>query len=294
MKNVYLLRKFKMLMFAMSMVFVLVSCGKNDDSAEKNTTSDKNSTLSESVDNSEKNTQEGKEENASENKEDETEDKTTIKDNDKGNDDDLSLDVKIDNVDDFENIVAKDLEDAISALQQDCDDLINKINSYDKYKKNTDDVEEFYNNIYKEHQKLTIRLMEYAVVYAEIIVTSDMPYDDMYDEMEKVFEVVYDDGGDYIFDEIYDGILDDLFDAFYDGILDDAFDTESYSEVADFRSDEYDWWSDTRSDIYDDWSDFRSDVYDFWCDVKSEIWDDNVERALKEINDFKGDISKLK
>ena len=201
---------------------------------------------------------------------------------------------EIDSLESLEEMINSDVENTISALSKNFEDLKTKIDTYEKYKSNTAEIEVFYNETYASHEALTIRLREYALAYAETILKSEIDNDDKYDEMDELYDVIYDGAGDDLYDEIYDGILDDIYDVYYDGILDDAYDTVQYSEWSDLRSDEYDWWSDTRSDIYDDWSDFRSDVYDFWSDIRSDLWDDDLENANERVEKFKKDVNKLK
>lgn len=217
----------------------------------------------------------------------ESADKDTEKDN-------AEVEVEANSLEALEEMVNKDVEDTIAALIKDYEDLQTEIDTYDKYKANTETVETFYADVLATHQELTIRLREYALSYAEMILASDSETDDKYEEMEELYDVIYDGAGEDIYDEIYDGILKDMYDVYYEGILKDAYDTVEYSEWSDLRSDEYDWWSDTRSDVYDDWSDFRSDVYDFWSDMRSELWDDDIEKATEKVEDFKADIEKLK
>ena len=137
-------------------------------------------------------------------------------------------------------------------------------------------------------------MYDYSLYYAELIIKSDKSNGDKYDDLEELYENIYENAGEKIYDEIYDGILDKMYKDFYDGILEDAYDNAPYDEWSDARSDEYDWWSDTRSNTYDDWSDCRSDVYDFWSDIRSEIWDDDIQKAEKKMKDFQEEIDKLK
>ncbi|MCM1171926.1 MAG: hypothetical protein NC393_07345 [Clostridium sp.] len=196
---------------------------------------------------------------------------------------------------DLDEIVSTDVDNTISVMKAEYEKMITDIDTYEKYLENTDKVEAFYKQIYEDTQQLCIRMREYSIDYAEVIMASDKSNDDKYKDFEEIYDCIYDDAGDDIYDEIYDGILDDLYDDFYDGILDDAYDNGvPYDEWSDARSDEYDWWSDARSDVYDEWSDFRSDVYDFYSDMRSELWDDDVERAEEKIVDFREDIEKLK
>jgi len=185
-------------------------------------------------------------------------------------------------------------ENTISALSAEYDALTSEITTFASYQKNAEKVEAFYIKMVDTTKLLCIAMREYSLRYAEAIMASNMSNDDKYEELDELYDCIYDDAGDDIYDEIYDGILDDIYDAFYDGILDDAYDTVSYKEWWGARSNEYDNWSDTRSDIYDEWSDMRSDVYDFWSDMRSELWKDDVERANKRIENFRADIEKMK
>lgn len=198
---------------------------------------------------------------------------------------------------DLEDIVIKDVEDTVAALNAEYEGLKAEIDTYSKYLSNTDKMEAFYEKICNTNYSLCVRMYEYSLDYAESIVNSDMSNDDKYDEIEELYDSIYDDAGDEIYDGIYDGILEDMYDDFYDGLLDDAYDNEEYSEYgewSDARSDEYEWWSDTRSQVYEDWSDMRSDIYEFQSDLRGELWSDDIDKALKKIEDFRKDIEKLK
>ena len=46
--------------------------------------------------------------------------------------------------------------------------------------------------------------MEYSVVYAEFIMNSGKDFDDKYDDLDELCDVVYEDAGDVIYDEIYE------------------------------------------------------------------------------------------
>lgn len=196
--------------------------------------------------------------------------------------------------DELSTIVSKDIEDTISELNKEYEKLKSEIDTFDKYLTNVDKVKNFYTKVYETQNTLCIRMREYSLQYAETVVNSDKPNDEKYDALEDIYNCIYDDAGDDIYDEFYDGILDDMYDDFYNGVLDEGYDSVEYSVWSDARSNEYDWWSDTRSDVYDNWSDFRSDIYDFWSDIIGEIWDDDIERAMKKIEDFREDIEKLK
>ncbi len=195
---------------------------------------------------------------------------------------------------DILDLAEKDVADTISELNTEYEELIADIDTYDKYVENQERVEAYYSNVYTKTYQLTVRLREYSITYAEQILSSDMSNDDKYDELEELYDHIYEDAGDEIFDEIYDGVMSEMFDTFYDGILDEKDDSISYKDWSDTRSDEYKLWSDTRSDVYDEWSDYRSDVYDFWSDLRGDVWSDDIESANEEIADFRKDTEKLK
>lgn len=213
----------------------------------------------------------------------------------KGNDESSAdkstdIDINTERLDTLREAAAKDTEDAFAKLTDEYEKLLAETDTYEKYLSNADKVEAFYSMVVDDTEQLCIRLREYSVEYAKIIVSSDESYRDKYDELEAIYDDLYDDIGE----DIYDGILDDIYDELYDGVLDDGYDNASYSEWAEVRSDEYDWWSDARSDVYRKWSDFRSEVYRFWSDIRSEVYKDRKEKVQSTIDDFVEDIEKMK
>ncbi len=196
-------------------------------------------------------------------------------------------------IEELEIAIAKDVEDTVNALNNEWQALSATINSYDDYVKNAEKVEAFYDKINYEAEQVFIRLQQYAVKYAELIMSSDISNDDKYDAFDDLNDCIYDDAADDLNDDIYDGLLDDMQDALYYDILDDSDDADDYSEWYDVRSDEYENWYDTRSDVYENWYDTRSDVYDFCYDMRGELWSDDIEKAEKALADYKEDVEKL-
>lgn len=190
--------------------------------------------------------------------------------------------------------IAEDLNNTFFVLNSDYEQLKLELDTYKKYINNADTMEAFYDNINTTNQDLIIRLYEYSLDYADAIVNSNMSFDEKYDELDEIYDNIYDDAGDDIYDEIYDGLLQEIYDDYYNGLLKDASDTAEYKEWSNARADEYDLWSDARADIYKDWSNFRSDIYEFWSELRSEMWSKDLERALEKIEDFRNDIAKMK
>ncbi len=202
--------------------------------------------------------------------------------------------VKAGSIEELNTVIENDISNTVAILTSEYEQLETEINTYDMYIENTNKVETFYNMINDENKNLCIRMQEYAVSYAEKILSSNISIDDKYDEFDELYDNIYDEGGDNIYDEIYDGLLDDMYDLFYDGVLDDGYDEAPYKEWSKASSQEYDWWSETSSDVYDQWSDFQSDVYDFWSDIRSELWDNDIDKAKEVLTDYKADVNKLR
>ncbi len=207
---------------------------------------------------------------------------------------DVSTGTTVTTVEELETVILQDTEEVVNGLIAEWQMLSESAAAYDIYLENAEKIEEFYEKIINNSEEICIKLQEYAVYYAELIMCSDMSNDDKYDAFGDLYDCIYDDACDEIYDEIYDGILDDMYDAIYDGVLDDAYDNVPYDEWSDARSDEYDWWSDARSDVYDAWSDARSNIYDFWSDIRSDLWDDDIKKAEKTLLDYKSDVEKIK
>ena len=84
----------------------------------------------------------------------------------------ILLQQKISTLDGIETAVTEDVENTISELEKEFDLLKSKIDTYDKYKKDSASVEDFYNKILKTNNDACIRLYEYASDYATIIMNS--------------------------------------------------------------------------------------------------------------------------
>lgn len=210
-------------------------------------------------------------------------------------DDTADSEAKQTELENLDEVVALDIESTVASIREEYEKLLTEIDTYDKFIENTDKMESFYKWICEENKLLCIRMREYSIIYAREITDSDKSTDEKYDDLEELYDCIYDDAGDDIYDEIYDDFFDDMYDDFYDGILDDAYDNDvPYAEWSGARSGEYRRWSGARSDVYGEWSDFRSDVYRFWSVMRSALWKDDIEKTEKEIENFEKDIEKIK
>lgn len=182
--------------------------------------------------------------------------------------------------DELVSLIENTVEDSLTALDDEAAALIEKVFDYDSYLENHDEIKAFYETVYTKSGQLCSQMLLFSADYAQAILDSSKSYNDAYDELEDVYDLIYDDMGDEIYNRIYDGVLEDLYDAFYDGALGDS-DAAPYSDWSKTLSDEYKAWSSARSDTYKQWSRFRSDVYKFWSRIRSEIYKGKEDRALK-------------
>ncbi|MEE1318249.1 MAG: hypothetical protein UHD05_01960 [Ruminococcus sp.] len=217
-----------------------------------------------------------------------TESDTTV------NDSSSSNNISANTIEELEVIVAEDVETTVNGLSSEWATLSTKITTYDDYVKNAEIVEEFYKKINSQTEQACVRLQEYAIKYAEMIMASNTSSDDKYEAFDDLSDCIYDDVSDELKEGIYDGLLEEMQDAFYEGVLDDSDDADSYSDWYDVRSDEYENWYDTRSDVYENWYDTRTDIYSFCYDIRTELWNDETEDAEEVLTEYKADVEKLK
>lgn len=196
--------------------------------------------------------------------------------------------------DELEDIIEQDVEDTIGGLTSEYETIKETLADFDAYLANPTLTEDFYIKTVTEINALTIRLREYTLKYAELIMASDDDYDDKYDDLEDIYDEIYEDAAEEIYDEIYDGMLDDMYDDIYDGIIDNAYENVEYSVWDDARSAEYSMWDDARSDIYSSYDDVRSDIYGFYDKTRTHVYKEDEVKVDKDIAKFQKLINKLK
>lgn len=202
--------------------------------------------------------------------------------------------VSVGTIEELELLIEEDIAGTTTALKTEYEELVAEIDTFEEYQENVDKVQAFYNKINDENRNLCIRMREYSVAYAELIINMDGSYDEKEDVLDDMYDTLYDDASGEIYDALYDDLMGDMYDSFYSGVISDGYDHVPYKVWSDISSDAYDMWSNRGSDIYDEWSDFGSDVYDFWSDIYSAMWDGDNEEIEEEIIKFKEDIEALK
>ena len=201
---------------------------------------------------------------------------------------------KIQNIDDLEEAIEDQIGAAVQSLEDQWEALAAEIDDYDKYVANADKISAFYDTVIEETNNIGIMVREDAVVYANLILTSDSSADDMYDDADNLYDCLYDDVCDDLYDDIYDGLLDDMYDYFYDGIIDDAYKDQPFDEWSDISSDEYTQWAKASSKVFKSISNTSSDVFNFCSDFSSKLFRSDIEGAESKVAKFSEKIEKIK
>lgn len=190
--------------------------------------------------------------------------------------------------------ISMDISETVNSLNAEYNTLLGRIGNYDGFVANVADVETLYTHIHDETYDLCIRMEEYSITYAEIILSSGASIDDMNDSWDTFYDDIYDGALDDIYDGIYDGLLDDIYDAFYNSVLSDVPDSVDYTDWLSVNTDEYDRWLDCDTDVYDFWLDSDMAIYDFWLDISSAFWSDDLDEAYTVLDSFQTDVENLR
>ncbi len=189
-------------------------------------------------------------------------------------------------------IIEADIDTLVASLSSEYDTLQSEISNYEQYTKNSSKTEEYYDHVVEEVELASGRLRAYALRYAEIIIGSEMDYQEQYDALSDIIDAIYYGAGNTMNREIYSGILKQASKYFYRKILKSGFEIAPYGEVSEFRSDEYSNLSDARSDVYSEISELKSDVYSFISDLRSAVYAKDADKINKKIEKFRKDTEK--
>ena len=193
----------------------------------------------------------------------------------------------------LEGIIETHVSECIQSLQNEWIVLSSEIDSYEKYVNNVDEIEAFHSHIEDSAHQILKMICEYGVVYAELIMQSDSSPRDKYNDFEDFHDIIYEDACEMVHDDIYDDLLGKIKKYYYEGIVKDAKEMVSYTEWANARSDTYNWWADARSEVYSAWADTRSDLFSFYADIRSELFSQDINKANKELDDFKNKVKEM-
>lgn len=197
------------------------------------------------------------------------------------------------NVEELEDVVDTHVSECVQALKNEWKSLSNDINNFDKFTKNIDTIEGFHTHIEDSSSQIFVMICNYGVLYSELILKSNSSEKDMYKDFEDFKNCIYEDACELVKEEIYEDLLEEIKDYYYEGIIKDEKDNIEYSDWSDARGDSYSWWSDARSEVYESWSDTRNDLYDFYSNIRSKLYSKDINKANKELQDFKNKVSKM-
>lgn len=202
---------------------------------------------------------------------------------------------KLPTLDELKTQVDQETKQGIDSLDQEFQALKQKVSTYDQFVAATGDVQAFYAKVTSTTDELGVTMRERALDYANVVLSSGKPWADKYDNIDEMYDRIYDDAGSEIFDGIYDGVLKTAFNELYDGVVKSGLDMAGdYQQWSDVSSEEYERWSEASSDVYQSISDFRSDVYKFYSDIKGRILAKDKERVQEKIDDFTEKVDKVR
>lgn len=196
--------------------------------------------------------------------------------------------------DDLGDKATEDVEKTVASFEAQYEELVAQVNSFDAYKANVDAVQAYYDTVLQDTKNLCIRMRQYAADCANYVLSTNRTPGQMYDDLEVIYDDLYDGAGDDLYDAVYDDLFGNLYDAFYDGVVSDGYDLIGYGEWSELSSAAYEMYSDAHSDAYELISDCRSDIYEFGSDVRGDVFSDKLDKAKKELAKFQEDIDELK
>ena len=194
---------------------------------------------------------------------------------------------------DLSAVAEEDVEKTVSALNGKFDELVAQVGTFDAYRGHVDAVQAYYDSVLAETKALGIRMGRYAADCASCVLADDRTPGQMYDDLEVIYDDLYDGAGDDVYDAIYDDLFERLYDAFYDGVVRDGYDVIGYGEWSEISSAAYEMYSDAMSEAYELISDARSDIYEFASDVRGDAYSDKIEKAEKELEKFREKVAEL-
>lgn len=179
----------------------------------------------------------------------------------------------------------------MAELNEEWADLSSKIDTFDKYKSNLEEVEEFYAHIEAVSDQTRLMLTRYEVAYARLILESDLSSEDKRQCMDDMMTYVSNGEGrgmEEIKNKYYD-LLDEIKDYFYEGIVEEAKDEAGYSWI---RNGAYNSWENAKTEIRNDWEYTSSDLHSFFAELDLAIHSDEIGRANKIIDKFEEKINR--
>lgn len=157
-------------------------------------------------------------------------------------------------LDTIDGAIEKEYTSRIEALCSEGENLLNEIATYDDYLNdyfNGDNkVKTFYKKVVDETNILCVTLCEYAVLYVELAMNSDLSDKERNTAVENLNKLIYEDAYKAIDDNIYNGLLADFNDEFLDGILKEMPEDAWADEFTQMKTDEAMWLQSAYDDVY--------------------------------------------
>lgn len=197
--------------------------------------------------------------------------------------------VKGDTLEELKNNAKEDIDYLVKELDATWKQLSEEINTFDSYMAHKDKIASFYKEIVKKSKDFTIKTRAYTLRYAEVIIHSDNSWDVKYDEIDKIYDDLYDGVLEDLYEGVYETLLDKIYD-YYDQIIEEASDSVSYEQYLDISNNEYKNYLDAASDVYKEYLDSADDIHKFYLDLLEQINDKDLEKAKEVIQEFQKNL----
>ena len=180
----------------------------------------------------------------------------------------LKEEPKFSNLDDVLSSVENEVNQFISAMEDEYDLLMTKLDTYDHYRINIDALDAFFEKMELDSDAFFDICKKRSDTYFKMALDQcdenkklDRAFDDFY-------STVYDD----VFDDYYDGmdrLMKDIYDDIYEDLFDEAYDEIPYKEWTNAHSDFYKKYSDVNSSLYHKYAEARSRAYIVYSNMRS-------------------------
>ena len=100
--------------------------------------------------------------------------------------------------DDLESSIESDTKLALTELSVGWKTLAFSVTDYYSYVEKSTEIEDFYTTVCDTTNTLCLKMREFSIDYAEAVLASGNSSDDMYTDLEGIYDAIYDDMGDEI------------------------------------------------------------------------------------------------
>lgn len=198
----------------------------------------------------------------------------------------------ITSTEEFDTIVMNQVFECILALNNEWISLSNDINTYDKYSKDSDKVEDLYNHLADASESILVMIQKYGISYAKLVLESKSSSEDKYNDIEDFSYCIYEDACGMVEDKIYNCILGQMKDYYYNGMLKNAKNDEDFDDWSVVYNNDSRRWSKAYNKVGAKVLLARSDIKNYYKRLRDALAGNDINEANKALQDFIRDVEK--